>query len=90
MLVVKRVLEWITRVIQLLLAAILLYFPAAELLRHLGREAGTRRFRSTLAVEDSLLPCLTLALAYALVSAILRMIEPARPSQGNTHDPDGD
>ena len=90
MLLVRRILEWITRVVQLLLAAILLYFPAAELLARLGRETRMYQFQPDLALEDSLLPCLALALISALVSAIRRKIEPADASEWNRQDLSGD
>jgi len=87
MILVRHLLRWMTGVIHLLLAAILLYFPFAELLARLGQETRIDQSHSNLEVEDSLLPCLALALTYALVSTIRRKIEPANTSDANTRDP---
>ena len=86
MLSVRLILKWTTGIIQVLLAAVLFYFPGAELLARLGRQARISESRPSLLVEDSLLPCLALALIYALVSAIRRKIEPADASEGNARD----
>jgi hypothetical protein len=79
----RLILKWITGIIQILLAAVLFYFPAAELFARLGQRARISESRPHLLVEDSLLPCLALALIYTLVSAIRRKIEPAEVSEEN-------
>lgn len=75
--VVRLVLKLIVGLIYAVLAAILLYFPFAQILAYVARETRLFQFQQTLQVEDSLLPCLGLAVIYFVVSVIRRMLEPA-------------
>jgi len=84
--VINQLLKLMTFLIYSVLAMIVLYFPLSELLAHIGREARLFRFSLELAVEDSLLPGLGLALLCALIMAIRRKFDPIQGSK-NTGSP---
>ena len=89
MLLVRCLLKWMMRVIQFLLAVILFYFPTVELLTRFSPKAHIYQAHPNLSVEDSLLPCLALALIYGLISFVREKIQQADVSEGHSEDLDG-
>ena len=88
---VRLVLKLIVGVIYAILIAVVLYFPFAQILAYVARETRLFQFQQTYQVEDSLLPCLGLAVIYAVVSALRRALEPAADISGeNSKDQAGD
>ncbi len=91
--VVRFVLKLTVGLIYAILIAIVLYFPFAQILAYVARETRLFRFQQTLQVEDSLVVCLGLAVTYAVVSALRRMLEPTTDipgenSKGRSSDSD--
>lgn len=87
---VKFVLKLLTGLIYVSFAAIVLYFPCAELLAYVGREMRMFNLHQTIPIRDVFLPALLLTLIYACIQAIQRWISPrheareAAADRGNT------
>jgi hypothetical protein len=78
---VRVILKVITGAIYAVFAVVVLYFPFANLIAQFAREMRLSRFKSTVAMEDVLLPGLALALLYWLVMSVRRRIEPSHVIQ---------
>jgi len=68
MFIIELFLKWTMRLIYLLLAGLLFYFPAVALLEYFARKTHLFTVFPTSPVKDSLLSLLGLALAYAVVA----------------------
>ena len=78
----RLVLRLIIDIIYAAFIVIVLYFPFAQILVYVARETRFFRFQQTLQVEDSLPICLGLAVVYAVVSALRRVVEPEADISG--------
>lgn len=64
----------------------LLYFPFHELWSYFGRETRFFHAGPMMPVDDALLPILSLALLYGIVSVIRRRIDPSEAREDTPRD----
>lgn len=67
--------KYTMRLIYVLLFAIVLYFPTAELVAHIARETRFFHMPGVLSVDEALLPLLGLAIIYSVVAWLNRLID---------------
>ena len=75
MTVVRLFLKYSMGVIYALTAAIFLYFPFAELTGYIARETRFFRIPGMFPIEDALLPLLCLAVTYAVIAKLRRIVD---------------
>ncbi len=75
MTVVRLFLKYSMGVIYALTAAIFLYFPIAEMAGHIARETRFFMIPGIFPIEDALLPLLCLAVAYAVIAKLRRIVD---------------
>ncbi len=74
---VRAILKVIIGLIYVILVAVVLYFPFAQVVTNIATESRLFHLPEPLNIEDSLLPCLGLAVIYAVACALLRRLEPS-------------
>lgn len=70
------------RLIYVLVFAIVLYFPTAELLAYIARETRFFQIPGVFPIDDALLPLFCLAVIYSVVAWLNRLVERRTDAKG--------